>query len=72
MNESNLPQGITYEETTSDLHPLNKIKSFCRAIDSSEGAESEEELLPKDCIHTEDHWLCHEINKCLNCKTNGN
>jgi hypothetical protein len=42
------------------------IKSYNR-FNKDEGEESIDELLLKDCIHT-DIWLCHEINKCLNCK----
>lgn len=37
---------------------------------SDEGAESLEELLPDKCIHNEDIWLCHEINKCDKCISN--
>lgn len=75
---NNLPQGVKYEDTISD--PWNvKPKSYnfmkeknrispCQAhAFSDEGAESEVELLPTNCIYNEDIWLCHEINKCKEC-----
>jgi hypothetical protein len=70
MNDSNLPLGVTYEETTSDLHPyLKKRISPCQAHDLSEDAESEDELLPSKCIYYDDYNNCHKRDCCNQCKS---
>jgi len=61
---NNLPPGVKYIDTISDKESFKSYNRF----NKDEGEESVDELLPINCIHNEDIWLCHEINKCLNCK----
>jgi len=81
-NDNNLPPGVKYEETTSDLNPGNKkpSKEYIKYITShfpkpspcqlyGEGEESEDELtLLTKCIKFDDYNKCSEKNKCEQCK----
>jgi len=50
------------------IERLNRI-SPCQAHDLSEGAESEDELLPSKCIYFEDYNKCHKKDCCNKCKS---
>ena len=68
--EEKLDKVLKEETKESLLEFFNKKRiSPCQAHDLSEGAESEDELLPSKCIYFDDYNNCHKRDCCNQCKS---